>query len=122
MDAMRYDGPGWWMCRRCGGDGGILTRLTVAYVWPGWGARIFNEQNWGGGGYDWPGRGSLFCSDASWCVCAVVVLFVAVLVFDWPGWWAQSRGGRGGGVGINMTWGLGCVVVDVVFVAACSGR
>jgi hypothetical protein len=40
MDGVQYDRPGWGTCGRCGGDRGISIRLTVAYNWPGRGARI----------------------------------------------------------------------------------
>ena len=52
---------------------------------------------------------------------AIVVFVVMVLVFDWLRRRAQSRGGVWCGVGVDVVWGFGCVVVDVVFVAACSG-
>ena len=42
MDAMVYDGPGWRMGGRCGGDGGVLFALAVTYIRPGWRAGVSN--------------------------------------------------------------------------------
>jgi hypothetical protein len=42
LDVTVYDGPRWWMARRCECNRGVTFMTVVVYVRPGWGARIHN--------------------------------------------------------------------------------
>jgi hypothetical protein len=77
VNATVYDGPGWRMGGRCGGDGGILSVSTVTYIRPWWGVRIGDGWNWGGL-YIWPGWWSLSYRVPSQGISAVFLVLVPV--------------------------------------------
>jgi hypothetical protein len=87
------------------------------YDGPRWRMGVFDGKDWDGSRDDWPWRWSLLHSGASRGICAIV-MFIVVFVglFVRPRRRVQSRGRIGSGVGINIAWGFGCVVVVVVFV------
>ena len=96
----------------------MLIVLAAAYDRPGRGTRVRDGKDCGGGRYDRPRGGSLFCSSTSRGVCAVVV-FIAVLfwTFVWPWWRTQPRGGIGCSARVDMVSVSGFVCAVVVMVS-----
>jgi hypothetical protein len=95
----------------------------MGYDGPRWRTGVFDGKDWDGSRDDWPWRWSLLRSGASRGICAIVMFIVVFVgIFVRPRRRAQSRGRIGSGVGIDIAWGFGCVVVVVAFVTLCGGR